>query len=57
VIPEPLGGAHQDHNAAIANLRKAVTKQLTELSKLSPEQLLAERYKKFRRVGEFAGDA
>src|SRR4029078_10174256 len=31
VIPEPLGGAHQDHNAAISNLRKAVIKQLTEL--------------------------
>jgi acetyl-CoA carboxylase carboxyl transferase subunit alpha len=57
VIPEPLGGAHQDHNAAISNLRKAVTKQLTELAKLPTDQLLAERYEKFRRVGEFAGDA
>jgi acetyl-CoA carboxylase carboxyl transferase subunit alpha len=57
VIPEPLGGAHQDHNAAIANLRKAVTKQLADLAKLPTDQLLAERYAKFRRVGEFAGDA
>ena len=57
IVPEPLGGAHQDHNAAISNLRKAVTKQLTELAKLPTDQLLTERYDKFRRVGEFAGDA
>jgi acetyl-CoA carboxylase carboxyl transferase subunit alpha len=57
IIPEPLGGAHQNHTAAISNLRKAVTKHLTELAKLPTGQLLAERYEKFRRVGEFAGDA
>ena len=57
VIPEPLGGAHHDHNAAIANLKAAITRHLHELCKLPTEQLLAERYAKFRRVGEFAGDA
>ncbi len=56
VVPEPLGGAHQDHAAAIVNLRKAVLRQLEELSKLSTDELLAQRYEKFRRVGEFAGD-
>jgi acetyl-CoA carboxylase carboxyl transferase subunit alpha len=57
VIPEPLGGAHHDHNAAIANLKAAITRHLHELCKIPIEQLLAERYQKFRRVGEFAGDA
>ncbi len=57
VVPEPLGGAHQDHAAAIVNLRKAILQQLEELSKLSTDELLAQRYEKFRRVGEFAGDA
>jgi acetyl-CoA carboxylase carboxyl transferase subunit alpha len=56
LIPEPLGGAHHDHNAAIANLKAAVTRHLNELCKIPIEQLLAERYAKFRRVGEFAGD-
>ncbi len=57
LIPEPLGGAHHDHNAAIANLKAAVTRHLNDLCKLPTDQLLAERYAKFRRVGEFAGDA
>lgn len=56
VIPEPLGGAHQDHHTAIANLRTAVADHLDELCAMPTEQLLAERYEKFRRVGEFAGD-
>src|SRR5436190_7896760 len=46
VIPEPLGGAHQDHNAAIANLKEAVTRHLNELVKLPTERLLAARYEK-----------
>ena len=56
IIPEPMGGAHQNHAAAIANLRSAVSRQLDELTKLSHDELLAQRYEKFRRVGEFAGD-
>ncbi len=57
IIPEPPGGAHQDHHAAIENLRDAVTAQLAEISKLPVEELLTRRYDKFRRVGEFASDA
>ena len=56
VIPEPLGGAHQDHAAAIQNFKTVVTRNLEELSRLPKAQLLAERYAKFRRIGEFAGD-
>ena len=55
IIPEPLGGAHQDHTAAIANLRKAVLAEIDALSKIPTDELLAQRYEKFRRVGEFAG--
>ncbi len=56
IVPEPLGGAHQDHAAAIANLKKAVLGHLDELCKIPTDELLAQRYEKFRRVGEFAGD-
>jgi acetyl-CoA carboxylase carboxyl transferase subunit alpha len=56
VVPEPLGGAHQDHDSAIANLRKAVTRHLDELAAIPIEKLLEERYAKFRRMGVFAGE-
>src|ERR1700757_4260976 len=48
-IPEPLGGAHQNHTAAIANLKNAVTRHLDELRALPQQELLAKRYEKFRR--------
>jgi len=57
IIQEPLGGAHQDQNAAIDSLRDAVTRQLDELSQVPLDQLLAERYAKFRRFGDFAIEA
>ena len=57
VIPEPMGGAHQNHEAAIDSLRDAVARNVEELSKLPLEDLLAKRYEKFRRIGEFAGDS
>jgi acetyl-CoA carboxylase alpha subunit len=33
-----------------------VARNLRELAQLPKEELLARRYEKFRRVGEFAGD-
>jgi acetyl-CoA carboxylase carboxyl transferase subunit alpha len=53
VIPEPLGGAHRNHAAAIANLKSAVGRQLDELRAIPLKELLEQRYAKFRRVGEF----
>jgi acetyl-CoA carboxylase carboxyl transferase subunit alpha len=56
VIAEPMGGAHQDQGLAILNLREAIIRQLDELVGQPVEQLLEDRYQKFRKVGEFAGD-
>jgi acetyl-CoA carboxylase carboxyl transferase subunit alpha len=54
VIPEPLGGAHQDPELAAGNLRQSLLKHLGELAKKSSNKLLEERYEKFRRMGEVA---
>jgi acetyl-CoA carboxylase carboxyl transferase subunit alpha len=54
VVSEPLGGAHQDHEAAISNLRTAIARQLDDLCDQPIDKLLEKRYEKFRRIGEFA---
>jgi acetyl-CoA carboxylase carboxyl transferase subunit alpha len=54
VIPEPLGGAHQDPELAAGNVRQSLLKHLGELAKKSSNKLLEERYEKFRRMGEVA---
>jgi acetyl-CoA carboxylase carboxyl transferase subunit alpha len=56
VVPEPLGGAHQDHETAASNLKETVMRHLKDLAQMPIEELLDKRYEKFRRVGEFAGD-
>ncbi|MBP9091642.1 acetyl-CoA carboxylase carboxyltransferase subunit alpha [bacterium] len=53
VISEPLGGAHHDYQAAAENLKKAIVGQMTDLLKLSPEQVRKDRQDKFRRFGSF----
>src|SRR6478672_303635 len=47
MIPEPLGGAHQDHAAALQRVKEAVTRHLDELSTVPIRELLARRYDKF----------
>ncbi|MBE3594119.1 MAG: acetyl-CoA carboxylase carboxyltransferase subunit alpha [Candidatus Carbobacillus altaicus] len=51
VIPEPLGGAHQDKPAAIQTIKEAIFRHLQDLMKLSAEELVIDRYEKFRRMG------
>ncbi len=50
-IPEPAGGAHNDHAAAVALVDEALQRTLAELSAATPEQRLAARYDKFRLMG------
>ena len=56
VIPEPRGGAHHDHKIAAENLRNAVLNQIQSLQKLSMDDLLDQRYAKFRQFGEWQGE-
>ncbi len=57
IVPEPEGGAHLDHDAAIAALRETLKRALSELTGLSAEQLIDERYNKFREMGNFFDEA
>jgi acetyl-CoA carboxylase carboxyl transferase subunit alpha len=53
IVPEPEGGAHNDHAATAKLLDPFLTRSLDELSLLSPRQILDQRYDKFRRMGQF----
>jgi acetyl-CoA carboxylase carboxyl transferase subunit alpha len=55
VIPEPLGGAHRNYEAAAQNVKDAIVRSLAALEKLSPNKLVEQRYKKFRQMGVFSG--
>ena len=52
IVPEPPGGAHNDHDRATALVDQALTHALDDLMPLSVEDRLASRYEKFRRMGE-----
>jgi acetyl-CoA carboxylase carboxyl transferase subunit alpha len=54
VIPEPLGGAQKDYDAAAAALKKDLLKHLDKLMDGKISELLDDRYKKFRKMGVFA---
>jgi acetyl-CoA carboxylase carboxyl transferase subunit alpha len=53
IVPEPKGGAHTDHEAAAALLDAALQKHLGELTKMSTQELVESRYKKFRNMAQF----
>jgi acetyl-CoA carboxylase carboxyl transferase subunit alpha len=53
IIPEPLGGAHRDHREMSNTLKAYLLRYLRELRALSFEDLLEQRYQKFRRMGIF----
>jgi acetyl-CoA carboxylase carboxyl transferase subunit alpha len=51
LIPEPKGGAQNDHEATAASVKAAIVSQLERLSRLTIADLLAARYDRFRRIG------
>jgi len=51
IVKEPLGGAHRDYEASAQSLKSAILSALGEVSKLSTDKMLNQRYEKFRRMG------
>jgi len=53
VVPEPSGGAHNDTPTTAATLKRHLLQNLEQLKKITPEERLKLRYKKFRAHGHF----
>jgi len=56
IVPEPPGGAHNDPDAAAESLRVTLREALQGLCGMSVQQLIDDRYGKFRRMGSFFTD-
>ena len=53
IIPEPVGGAHRDPQAAGQSLRKALVEALKQLQEKKPRQLVEERLERIMGYGKF----
>lgn len=53
VIPEPLGGAHNEPQQAGSALKYVIQKHLNDLRRLNPDQLLEQRYQRYRHLGVY----
>jgi acetyl-CoA carboxylase carboxyl transferase subunit alpha len=51
IVDEPVGGAHQDHDAAARLVENAIADALAELDALGPSAWVDDRYQRFRRLG------
>jgi acetyl-CoA carboxylase carboxyl transferase subunit alpha len=56
IVPEPLGGAHQDPEALFRSLDQVLSRQLQELKGQSLEVLSEGRYRKFRNMGRLGAE-
>jgi len=53
ILEEPLGGAHRDHRLMASRIKLYLRNSLRELSKIPVEQLVEERYQRFRKLGVY----
>jgi acetyl-CoA carboxylase carboxyl transferase subunit alpha len=53
IVTEPLGGAHRDHKAMAASLKRALVDALRQVNDLKPKELLDRRYERLQALGRF----
>jgi acetyl-CoA carboxylase carboxyl transferase subunit alpha len=54
VLPEPLGGAHNQPNAAVEAVGESLRRVLSGLADTNPDALREARYERYRRIGAHA---
>ena len=53
IVPEPLGGAHKNHQQIANTLKTVLKEELETLIKIKPEKLVQNRIEKFGKMGVF----
>ena len=51
ILPEPVGGTHQDYNQAAETLKEAILDSFAELIKIDPEKRIENRIEKYEKMG------
>lgn len=54
IVEEPFGGAHRDLMMEAGLVKNLLVEQLEQLSQMTPDELIQDRYEKFKRIGEYA---
>lgn len=57
IIPEVAGGAHKDVLAQANFMKQALELHLNELTKLTLDELIENRYTKFKNIGQFSEES
>jgi len=53
IIPEPLGGAHSNHEETAKAVHDTLVRQIEDLRRYKPDKLVRRRRDKFLRMGQF----
>lgn len=53
IVPEPLGGAHKDHQEMANTLKSILKEELAALIKIKPDKLVQNRLEKFGKMGVY----
>lgn len=53
IIREPLGGAHRNVEEQAKNIDKVLTQSLLQFANSSPDELLEDRWEKFKHIGKY----
>ena len=54
ILPEPLGGTHQDYNQSADTLKNAILDSFLELNKIDPDKRIENRIEKYDKMGKWS---
>ena len=54
ILPEPIGGTHQDYNQAAETLKEGILDSFAELIKIDPEKRIENRIENYEKMGRWS---
>ena len=54
ILPEPIGGTHQDYNQAAKTLKEAILNSFADLITIAPDKRIEIRIKKYDKMGRWS---